>query len=673
MVFLVPLATSNFTIFGFERSFTSDLFEVVKVAIERALVLIALGAWAWDVLRRGGRIRHTPVNWLILAFIVWVAVTTVVSIHWPTALLGRPRRYEGLLSYLTYAVIYFLVLQFADDSSRLRRLAQSLFWASVAVAGFGLLQFLGVQFAGWVPTGFEANRAFSTYGNPDFLGGFLIFSVTVAMGLALLEQRLVWRLVYWVGFGLNGVVLIASFTRGAWIGGFVSLVVLIIAAWRQRAVLRRVDWIPGGASLAVGIAIILRSLSSSSEVLNFGKRIASIFQFSGGSGYSRTEIWRAALAAIKDRPFLGSGPDTFRLVFSKYKSVEYVRAKGGTSSADNAHEYLLHLAVGTGIPGALIFCGIFVWAGVRSFGTVFKRSGEPARILLAAFWAAAVGYLVHLLFGISLPDTTFLLWIALAIVLVPTARLVEVKALRWGTWVAALVLVLAAAGVASQGVFVAADNAYWRAQTASSMPDRVSAAHRAVTLNPLNPEYRLGVGLVYLNQMRAYLKAGNEAQQNGEDTSSYEKGVMASFAEAESSMKEAIKFIPGEYDNYVALASLYNLGAAVMNRKDLYQSAIETAQQGLEVMPLGTEARLQLAKAFASTDRTSEATETLEYCVELDPTDGKAALALADLYSGQGRVADALAVLKAVDAALPGQTGIAEAIAKLEAGSTSAP
>jgi O-antigen ligase len=670
MVFFVPLATSNFTVFGFEDSFTSDVFEIVKVSVERILTLVALGAWAWDMLRRGGRIRRTPVDWLILAFLVWVVIATVTSINWPTALLGRPRRYEGLVSFFNYAVIYFLVLQFADHASRVRRLAQALFWASVAVAGFGLLQFLGVQLAGWVPVGFEATRAFSTYGNPDFLGGFLIFSTTIALGLALLEQRLVWRLVYWAGFGLNGVALIASFTRGAWIGGFVSLVILGVAAWRQRATMRRIDWAPAGAALAAGIAIIWRSLSSSSEVLNFAKRIASIFQFSSGSGYSRTEIWRAAFAAIKDRPILGSGPDTFRLMFTKYKSLEYVRAKGGTSSADNAHDYLLNLAAGIGIPGALMFCGIFVWAGVRSFGTVFKRSDEPVRIILAAFWAASVGYLVHLLLGISLPGITFILWMALAVVLVPTARHAEVKAFKWGTWAAAVVVALAVLGIGGQGVLLAADNAYWRAQVAPTRTERVAAAQQAVRLNPLNPEYRLGVGLVYVDQMRDHLKAGAEAQESGKDTAPYEKAVRASFADAESALKDVIAFIPGEYDNYVVLASLYYLGGRVMD-KALYQSAIDTAEQAIEVMPLGTAARVQLAQALAATGMTAEAIETLRYCVEIDPMGSEAALLLSRLYVEQGQTAEALAVLKSVEALLPGQAGVADAIEELEAGLSS--
>jgi tetratricopeptide (TPR) repeat protein len=335
-------------------------------------------------------------------------------------------------------------------------------------------------------------------------------------------------------------------------------------------------------------------------------------------------------------------------VFHRFRTLEYVRIKGGTSSADNAHNYLLQLASGIGIPGLLIFCAIFVWAGVRSFTTVFRRSDDPSRLILGAFWAASVGYLVHLFVGLSLPGTTFLLWTALAIVLVPTARSVEVKALRWGTAVAVAVIVIAAAGIGYQGAVLAADNAYLKAQTAESTTERVEEALRAVRLNPLNADYREGVGLAYLAEMRAYLQAGGEAHQKGEDTTPYEKQAVRSFVNAKSALEEAIEFIPAEYDNYVVLATLYNLGGRTMD-ENLYQSAIDVAEQGLEIEPLGTTIRVQLAQSL------------------VDPKGGEAALHLASLYRQLGHADRALEVLRSVEALAPGQPGIAEAIKELEA------
>jgi O-antigen ligase/thioredoxin-like negative regulator of GroEL len=663
---------SNLTFLGFQSRFTFDAFDIVKMSLERMLGLVALGAWAWDMLRTGGRIRRTPVDWLILAFLAWVVLTTVTSIHWPMALFGVSRRYEGLLSFVNYAVIYFLVLQFADHASRVRRLAQCLFWASVIVAGYGLLQFAGLDFVRWGALPFEANRAFSTYGNPDLLGGFLIFSVTVALGLALLEQRRIWRLAYWVGFGLNGLALIVAFTRGAWIGGAVSLVLLGAIAWRQRATMRRIDWAPAGVFMAAGIGVIWRSLSDPSEVMNFGKRLGSILQFGAGSGRTRTEIWQAAVAAIKERPVLGWGADTFRLVFPKFKPVEYVRDGGRFSVVDNAHNYPLQLASGIGIPGVLMFYGIFVWAGVRSLGTIFRRSSDPTRIILGAFWAASVGYLVQLFFGLSVTGTTFLLWIALALVLVSSARSVEVRAPRWGTAAGVVVLAVAALGIGYQGVFLAADSAYLHAQTATSPADRTAEALRAVRLNPLNPQYRGAVGIAYLAEVRAYVRAAAQAQQSGEDTTQYMEAIKRSFGNAESALKDAIAFVPDEYDNYVYLADLYNGGGAILTN-DMYQSAIDIAERGLQVDPFGTEIRVQLAKALLATGKTAEAVKTLEYCVQIDPAGGNAALLLAQTYEQSARAPEALALLKSVEALAPGQPGVADAIKQLEAGGTPAP
>ena len=672
MVLLVPFAMSNFTFLGFGLPFTYDQFDVVKVFFQRVLGLVALGAWAWDLLRRGGKVRRTPIDWLILAFLVWVAIATVTSIHWPTALLGKPRRFEGLLSFVNYAVIYFLVLQFADRGARVRALARSLFFSSVIVAGYGVLQFIGWDPVTWGTLPFEANRAFSTYGNPDLLGGFLIFAVTVALGLALAEKNLVWRLVYWAGFGLNGLALIVAFTRGAWIGGAVGLALVGVVAWRHRAPLRRLDLIPAGVSAALGAGIVWRSLSSTNDVMNIGKRLASIFQLSGGSGQTRTEIWQAAFAAIKERPILGWGADTFRLVFPKFKPVEYVRDAGGASVADNAHNYPLQLAAGVGIPGMLMMYGIFVWAGVRSFGTVFRRTDDPSRIVLGAFWAAAAGYLVQLLFGLSVTGTTFLLWAALGVVLAPTARIVEVKAPKWGTFAAVLVLAITALGIGYQSLILYADHVFLGARSNIVAADRTEAARRAVRLNALNGAYRAELGLAYATEAQGYLQEGGKADKAGEDTSIYEAAVRRSFAAAEIAFKDAIAFEPDEYDNYVSLANLYNLGGQAIDKR-LFASAIAVARQGLEIEPYGTAIRVQLAQALLNTGKTKQAIEVLEYCVSIDPTGGEAALLLAQAYYKQGRAAEALAVLRAVEAIAPGQTGVADAIKKLEAEAAPAP
>jgi tetratricopeptide (TPR) repeat protein len=292
--------------------------------------------------------------------------------------------------------------------------------------------------------------------------------------------------------------------------------------------------------------------------------------------------------------------------------------------------------------------------------------------VLGAFWAAAAAYLVQLLFGLSVTGTTFLLWAALGVVLAPTARIVDVKAPKWGTAAAAVILAMAALGIGYQSLLLYADHVHLRAFSSTLATDRTEAARLAARLNALNGAYRAQVGAAHASEVQGYLRAGGEADKAGEDTSPYAAAVRRSFAAAEIAFKDAIAFQPDEYDNYVALANLYNLGGEALDKR-FYDSAIAVARQGLEVEPYGTAIRVQLARALLNTGNKAEGIRELEYSVSIDPTGGDAALLLAQVYENQGKTAEAIAVLESVEAIAPGQPGIAEAIAALEAGTTPAP
>lgn len=315
MVFLTPIAISNWTFLGFSMPITYDQFDIIKVFVQRVLGLVALTAWVWDMAMRGGKIRRTPIDWLILAFLAWVTLSTIFSIHPATAFFGKYRRFEGLLSFINYAVVYFLVVQFADRPSRIRQIAQALFSSGIVVAGYGVLQSLGADPLQWGQLPFEANRSFSTYGNPDLLGGFLMFSTFISIGLALAEKDTKWRAIYWGGVLINAWCVIAAFTRSAWVGSVVGLIFIVIFAVRQRVNWGALDWGLSAAVAAVAGVVIGRSFANPNEVMNFGKRVVSIFQFNEGSALTRFQIWGAAWRAVQERPILGFGPDTFRLLF----------------------------------------------------------------------------------------------------------------------------------------------------------------------------------------------------------------------------------------------------------------------------------------------------------------------------------------------------------------------
>ncbi len=637
LVFVTPVIISNWTAIGVSLPLTYDQFDIIKVFSQRLFTLIAFGAWAWDIFVHGGKIRRSKIDYLILALLAWVLLTTFTSISWQTALFGKYRRFEGLLAFVNYAAIFFLVMQFADRASRVRTLAKTLFFSGAIVSFYGVLQYFGLDPIKWGSLPFEANRAFSTYGNPDMLGAFLIFPLIISLALALSESDIMMRIVYWLGFLLAVAAWIVAFTRGAWIGGAFGLGILIFVAFRHRVKLTGTDYGFMGAIAAMATGLIIVSLSATSAVMNVWLRLRSIFNTNDGSSKTRFEIWQAAIDAIKDRPIFGFGADTFRLVFPKYKPAKYVTDAGYLSVADNVHNYPLQITTALGIPGFLLLYGTFGAAAWFSAPLVFKRHEGSERLVLAGFWAACAGYLASLSFGISVTGNTFLLWAAMAVVLAPLAKVVEVRRFEWGVFAAAVSLVLVAVLIVGSFVYISADSHYLKARLVAQGQTRVDEVEKAIELNPFNDMYRAELGLAHMDNAVAAIT--QLASGNSQDPA-VRALAQSHFDKAERAFLDVIDFVPWEYDNYVFITSLYSMGAEYLD-PSYGEKAVEYGEKGVAVEPYGPAVRFQLARALMRLGRDAEAKGHLETAVKLDPKYTDAWVLLGDLNRATGDYAAA--------------------------------
>lgn len=748
LVVVVPLAMSNFGPFNLGGvPLTYDQFDIVKVFWQRGFVLIALGAWAIGLLVRGGKVRFTRVEWVVAAFLGWLVLTTVFSIHPPTALIGKYRRFEGLLSFVTYAAIFFVALQYADRQSRIRSLARSLVIGGFIVAFYGAVQVVGtvgidvarvlrpvalilglsgalgagvlafgragqdpetrralviggvLALAGgiifhaglgdniaiamqrglevvsidpvrWGNIQFETNRAFSTFGNPDLLGGYLIFPWAIAIALALTEPHRLWRGIYWVFTLMNVFVGITSYVRGAWLGATLSLGIFLVAYWRARSgsdmrltPLDRVFVI--GASTLGAAAMIVSSLRPDA-VRNVLTRVISIFQFDQGSALTRFQIWEAARAAIAERPILGWGADTFRLIFPMFKPAEYVEAAGYLSVADNVHNYPLQLAAGVGIPGLLLLYGLIFYALAVSAREVFARGKGPERLLLASLWAAVAGYLLYLLFGLSVTGSTIFLWLAMGVLLSPGAHARDVAPVSRAVALVPVVAAVVIVGIVLNARLLVADHHYLQGRIMLQGTASTDALARAVELNPYNDMYRLSLGdawyKLFASSALSYASSGDEATRDQ---------ALRYLAQAEAGFRDTIAYVPYEYDTYVFFANLYNQAAYYISPQ-FYTQAVEVARLGVLVSEHGPAVRVQLAVGLAGLGQVEEAIRELEVATSLDSRYQDAWLILGDTYRTAGRTDDARAAFEHVLRRSPDNADALAGIAALEAEESSA-
>lgn len=658
---ITPLAMSDFGWLGVRTPLTADIYGEPKVFVLRASALVALAAWGWAVLVHGRLVRRTALDVWVVGFIASLAAVTVFSIHPATSVFGHYRRGDGLLTYVLYAALFFLAVQLVDRASRIRVAAQVLFWSSVVVAFYGVLQYFGLDFAQDVPE-YLAARAYSTMGNPLILGGLLVFAVPIAAALALTESRLMMRAVYWAGSALALAALVATFARSAWIGTAVALLVFAAwALWSRLPLMREVD-LPafGGVAAVVGIVAMV----SGNSGMNVAGRLGSLLDFKSGSGFSRSGLWDAVWQAALDRPLTGFGLDTTRLFLTRYLEPEYARSAERLAIPDNAHNVLLQLAATVGLAVTALFVALLIVAGWSAARPLIGDRGiakpTTTRVVLAAWWAACAGYLVHLMSAISMPSTTFLLWLALGILLSPTARRGPAVSLPGARmWAAGLVVLCVGAAVLAT-VPLRADNRHMRGRGLSDPMARIAAADEAVRLAPYYDTYRTTSAVAHADPVVQMLStSGGSDSVTPENAAAYEDALARIVA--------AYDFSPWETDTLALLTVMYNAGGRHVDSR-YFADTIRVAEKALVDLPYVPQVRLQYAIALSATGRNEQAIVALEELISVEPRLPEAPVELARSLAAQGDEARARQVLEQADPSVASSPLVVRALEALDSG-----
>jgi len=661
---------------------TFDQFEMVKVFAVRLFSLLALAAFAWAFLSGKSVLRRPRLGLLVVAFLGWVTLTTLTSVSPAQSVLGTYWRYEGLLTFLSYGLVFFLVTQLVYEPRHARSLAGTLVAAGSLVSAYAVIQFLRVELLVWVNWPVEEGRAFSTYGNPDQLAGFLIFPLILSVALALTEAGERKRFLLWAAASLSSVALLGTFVRGAWIAAFLSVTLLVFLARRLGLSPPKEDWAPIGLGLLLLFAAGVSTLVSTEEATNLAARTKALAKPDQGSVMTRRYIWQGAFGAIAERPVLGGGPDTFSLVFTPHEPAEYVRGAGRLNVPDNAHNYPLQIAATLGLPGLALLYGLFVAAGWLSIKRIaggasrrgpveetsrqgpspVEKAGE--RMGMAGFWVAGLGYLLHLMFGLSVPSSSVLLWLSAGVVLSPMAAASSWRPPRAAAIAAAGVIVpVVSTALAASGLLVAADY-YLRLGNMPSLAANAFANRRtAVSINPYSQEYTLQLAILHMEAFKEEAgRTSSSADRAGADRKE------AAFRRAEAALADVIARNPRDFYPYLQLASLYNTAGRWLSI-DYCRKAIEVARQGMRRAPVEPDLRYEIARARFVLGDEREALRLARSAVRDDPRHVYAYLLMAEVHGSRGRLLEAK---RACQAAVRIDTGSLDPVAPIRLKATKA-
>ena len=626
----------------------SQPFETPKAAVVRTLVWIMAGCWLVDCLiaRRSPwrDLRGNPLLWPTLAVGCAWALATALGVDPGLSLWGSYERSQGLLTLLSYLLLFLLV------SARLRtRLQIERLVAVVAATGVPLVCLGAAQALGWQPVPLASDArspVYATLGRSNFLGAYLAMVLPLTVVWAWTARRRWLRLAGVILVLAELAVIGLTLARGAWLAAGAGLGALALAhalvpvpgATRHPTPLTAP--VPGALPPRLKLAIAAGALVVLAAALAVALGLGSAQE---GSTAARRTIWQATLELVGQRPWLGYGPDALGLVFPQVYPPQLVYYQGRGLTVDRAHNLVLDGLVTAGLVGLVAQLAVAAALLVVA-GRALRRAVDPwRRAWLVACLAAVAANLAGNLVSFDVTATAVLAALVMAVIVAlsrpfeepgsgPKQRLAARPVWRW--MAAAVVIAALGAAVVEANVRpVAADVAARSADRRARMGDwsgAASAAEQAVALWPVEPGYRRALGYAYL-----------QAAWSVEDPLPWLK-------RAEASMLAARDLRPEDWRGWSALGELYGVWG---NRLDTARLPLAHAAYRQATALAPNHAMLVTSWGMVDLEggRFAEAAARFRQAVDLDDTDGYAFSHLGDAELAQGRVTEALeAYLQAV-------------------------
>jgi O-antigen ligase/tetratricopeptide (TPR) repeat protein len=350
----------------------------------RTLVEVSLVAWGVLVfLDKEYRPRRSWIGVAVVAFVVWMFVANLFAVNVTKAFWSNFERMEGWV-LLAHLLGFFFV---ASNVLRVEKKWRTWFLTSLGVSVLIVLYAL-LQLAGTFAIHQGSTRIDATFGNSAYLAIYLLFSVCIALWLALVEEQawLKWSLVALAV--VQGMLIFMTETRGtvlALLGALALAAGLTVLTAGKRA--RTVALAGLGLLLLVSGLFYINRDSSFVHENRILDRIASI---SLEGGQTRFTIWSMAFEGVLERPVFGWGQEGFNYVFNKYYDPSLY---GQESWFDRAHNAFIDWLSAGGFSAFFLYIALFGTAIVLLW--THSELSRPERIALTA---ALAGYAFHNLF-----------------------------------------------------------------------------------------------------------------------------------------------------------------------------------------------------------------------------------------------------------------------------------
>ncbi len=345
---LVPLAGYSFG-FGYEQIKVLFFLTIVTLAALSWLILLKFEPTKYNLKWNQIKISST-------VFILILGLTSLLGINPFNSLVGQAPYYQGLIFYL---YLYLFSLLVSSESIKLEYWALSISLSSAVVSLIAVKEFIQLNlFHEQILT--YAGRVISSFGQPNFYSGFLLFSLPFVYLLSLKKDKVSKFLAYFC-FGLILVGVGISFSRST-----IFILAGFLAFWVLHKIIKsyKALWGVGIFALIFGIMFSL-TLSSGIFYDEIIRPITSSSRVNHEFSIERRAfIWPVVTQLVLQRPLLGYGLDNLGQAYATYEAPRKIWGIDtiGVSAlvVDRSHNLILDLLIFSGVVGLCSFIYLLI-------------------------------------------------------------------------------------------------------------------------------------------------------------------------------------------------------------------------------------------------------------------------------------------------------------------------
>ena len=389
---------------------TTDHFYLPKVAAMIILALSFLAVLAINKIRFKDIVQKDRINISLFIYFILLAASVYAAENKVFAIIGVPGRWEGLVTITLYMFLFITARLYLVPDEGLFKI---ILVTAIIVSIYGILQTMNFDpFPRDVLRENWSSRAFSTMGNPNFLGSYIVLIIPTSIYFYIINKNITGLTAYAILFYC----LLSTGTRGAWLGTIASI--MAFAAIHYMYFRYSKGEFTRYIILLV-ITILLLALYNFNTEGAFIDRFLSIardadeFLTKGDradySGANRGFIWKRVAELIKKRPLAGYGIENLGEAFKKYYTQDMIELWNEVRYLDKAHNEYLHIAVTSGIPSLLVYLTFISQIILK--GLFRLKNCKTALLILSS----VIGYMTAAFFNISVVSVAYVYWIFLGL------------------------------------------------------------------------------------------------------------------------------------------------------------------------------------------------------------------------------------------------------------------